>query len=105
MSITRIKDWALNSDFLGRRMSFITGPRQVGKTTLVQMHLKRIKQENLYYNWDTITAKRKFSENPLFFLENIHEAVPAPDELAIPRYWVVLDEFHKYRDWKGLLKG
>jgi len=105
MSIARIKDWALNSDFLGRRMSFITGPRQVGKTTLVQMHLKRIKQGNLYYNWDTITTKRKFSENPLFFLENIHEAVPAPDELAIPHYWVVLDEFHKYRDWKGLLKG
>jgi uncharacterized protein len=105
MAMARIKDWALNPLFLGRRMSFIAGPRQVGKTTLVQGYLQHIKQEHLYYNWDTVTTKRKFSENQLFFLENIPEAVPAPNHSAMPSFWVALDEFHKHPDWKMVLKG
>ena len=100
-----MRHWALNSAFLGRRMSFIAGPRQVGKTTLVQAHLKHLHQEDLYYNWDTVTTKRKFSETPLFFLENIAEPVPPPGPAAAARFWVVLDEFHKHPDWKGLVKG
>lgn len=86
-------------------MSFIAGPRQVGKTTLVQGFLQEIKQEFLYYNWDTVTTKRKFSENKLFFLENIPESVPAEDHLALPRFWIALDEFHKHPGWKEILKG
>ena len=105
MAIARIKHWALNPAFLGRRMSFIAGPRQVGKTTLVQGYLQDIKQEYLYYNWDAITTKRKYSENQLFFLENIPEAVPAPNHSSIPRFWVALDEFHKHPGWKEMLKG
>jgi uncharacterized protein len=86
-------------------MSFIAGPRQVGKTTLVQRHLRHIHQEGLYYNWDTVTTKRRFSETRLFFLENIPEPVPAPDHSIMPRFWVTLDEFHKHPDWKEVLKG
>ncbi len=84
-------------------MCFLAGPRQIGKTTLVKMHLNEIFQEDNYYNWDTITVKRSFAENPYFFIEPIPE--PAAEHMSQPKYWVVFDEFHKYKNWKILLKG
>ena len=105
MKITPIiRNWALNPDFLRRRMAFISGPRQIGKTTLVTEFLKDIGQQRNYYNWDTLSVKRKFAQNSLFFLENIPEPVPPIGNNA-PRYWVVFDEFHKHPKWKELLKG
>lgn len=63
--------WALNKEFLHGKMSFIAGPRQVGKTSTVQMFLKGIKQEENYCNWDSIALKQKFAKNPLFFKETL----------------------------------
>lgn len=94
-----IRFWALNEDFLHHRMSFIAGPRQIGKTTTVQKFLKDMHQEDNYYNWDSITLKKKFAENPLFFKEGL------PPMSKNKRYWVVFDEIHKYPNWKNLLKG
>ena len=37
--------WALDPTFLGDRMSFIAGPRQIGKTTLLQTYLKSVGRE------------------------------------------------------------
>ncbi len=99
-----VKKWALNPEFLAGRMSFISGPRLLGKTTLVTEFLKEIGQEKNYYNWDTLTVKRKFAQNPLFFIENIPEPVPTVTD-GFPKYWVVFDEFHKHPKWKELLKG
>ena len=99
-----IGTWAFDPAFLGRRMSFISGPRQVGKTTLALGFLERIGQTGLYYNWDTISVRRKFAQNPLFFLEGIPEP-PPPTATGEPKYWVVFDEFHKHPKWKDLLKG
>lgn len=78
-------------------MSFISGPRQIGKTTAVQRFLSEQGQRHLYYNWDTPTVKRRFAAKPDFFIEDI------PPEL--PRPWVALDEIHKYPEWKNLIKG
>ncbi len=67
-------------------MVFITGPRQVGKTTEVKRLAKN------YFNWDTNEVKKAFLKDPYFFRG-------AKD-------WVVFDEIHKRRrDWKKILKG
>ena len=101
-----IRQWALDQHFLHGRMSFICGPRQIGKTTLVRRHLEQIKQSGNYHNWDSLTLRQKFASNPLFFIENIsrplHEGIDLPPE---DREWVVLDEIHKYPQWKNILKG
>lgn len=88
---------AFSEELLGDRMSFIAGPRQIGKTTLVRRFLAEKRQGDLYYNWDTLTVKRRFSKNALFFVEDL------PPHLDRP--WVALDEIHKYPNWKNLLKG
>ncbi len=70
---------------LQRKMVFVAGPRQVGKTTLAKRMLAR---KTGYLNWD-IPADR----------ESILRR-----ELPPSNFWV-FDEIHKYRLWRGLLKG
>jgi predicted AAA+ superfamily ATPase len=100
-----IGQWAFDPDLLGRRMSFISGPRQVGKTTLALLTLKKLKQEQNYYNWDTIGVNRRFAQTPFFFLENIPHSPLSTKVPDVPRYMVVFDEFHKHPRWKQILKG
>ncbi|CAD7775953.1 MAG: hypothetical protein KCCBMMGE_00389 [Candidatus Methanoperedenaceae archaeon GB37] len=100
-----IGKWAFSASFLGKRMCFLTGPRQIGKTTLSLLHLKSLRQEKNYYNWDTLGVKKLYAENPLFFLENLPEIPPPPAPNLMPKYWIVFDEFHKHPNWKNLLKG
>lgn len=69
-------------------MTFLTGPRQVGKTFLARTYSTN------YYNWDTSEVKKQFLKNPYFFRQNYSK-----DSL------VIFDEIHKRRDWKKLLKG
>lgn len=101
-----IGSWALDKTFLHNRMSFICGPRQIGKTTLVQNYLKDLDQTDNYFNWDSLSIRQLFASNPLFFLSNISDIVrrrnSLPDEV---RPWIVFDEIHKYPNWKNLLKG
>ena len=72
---------------LPRKMVFLAGPRQVGKTTLARRLLER--QSGLYLNWDNRSDRREI------------RAARWPGEGGI----VVLDELHKWRGWKGWLKG
>lgn len=79
-----------------KSMVFISGPRQVGKTTLA----KSISQDfanHIYFNWDIPSDRTKLIENPAFF-----EALERKDP-SLPL--VIFDEIHKYRDWKNYLKG
>jgi len=78
------------------KMAFVSGPRQVGKTTLAGLARKSFHQ-GLYFNWDVITDQKKLLKNPYFFEEENRE--PAKPFL------VVLDEIHKYARWKNYLKG
>lgn len=93
----QVLKWALSEEWLRRRMCFLSGPRQVGKTTAIQRFLAAQAQDRLYYNWDTSAVKRRFAANPLFFIEDL------PPEISRP--WVAFDEIHKYPKWKNLLKG
>ncbi len=78
-------------------MRFITGPRQVGKTTLAREKLKVEKSEQLYYLWDLRKVRQRYKENELFFTA----------DLINPRkkLWVCFDEIHKMPKWKNILKA
>jgi len=74
---------------LRKKMVFIGGPRQVGKTTLAKMIMSRHFPEGRYFNWDfdedrqDILKKRWAGNNTL----------------------LVFDELHKYPKWKRWIKG
>jgi predicted AAA+ superfamily ATPase len=72
---------------LQKKMVFLGGPRQCGKTTLAKAILKD--DRGLYLNWDRIPDQKAI----------LNEAWTDQDSL------IVLDEIHKYPKWKNLVKG
>ncbi len=87
---------ALLSDRSDRQMKFISGPRQVGKTTTCTSFSRNIH----YYNWDN----DKHRELILAGSEKIaHDA--GLDTLRKNPADIVFDEIHKYSKWKQFLKG
>ena len=78
------------------KMAFVSGPRQVGKTTLAQ-HYQRGFDQSLYLNWDMLPHQKRILTDPTFLEKENRE----PDQ----PFLVVLDEIHKYARWKNYLKG
>lgn len=77
-----------------RKMAFIAGPRQVGKTTFARRLLADPKAD--YFTWDADADRRRILRaNGRFWTS-------AP---GVGRTRIVLDEIHKYPRWKRLLKG
>lgn len=70
---------------LRRKMVFVAGPRQVGKTTLAR---SLPGASAGYLNWDVPEGRDRILRRELH---------PGP-------FWV-FDEIHKYRAWRALLKG
>jgi len=81
------------------KMIFLSGPRQVGKTTFAQNWLASMGVEETYFNWDDPAIRSEYNRNPLFF-KNIIQA--KFKEKPVP---VVFDEVHKHKNWKNILKG
>jgi len=79
-----------------KAMVFLAGPRQSGKTTLAKI-ISQTFTNSLYFNWDILRDRTRLMENPTFF-----EAVERKDA---SRPLVILDEIHKYKNWKNYLKG
>jgi predicted AAA+ superfamily ATPase len=79
-----------------QKMAFVSGPRQVGKTTLAKAYHHRFGQ-GTYFNWDLVTDQKRLVKDPYFF-QNLDRDVRRP-------FLVVLDEIHKYARWKSYLKG
>jgi hypothetical protein len=71
------------------KMVFVGGPRQVGKTTLCRNFVATHFSNHAYFNWDNRTDRKAIAAS----------SWPGDAELLI------LDELHKYRQWKGLIKG
>jgi len=72
-------------------MIFLTGPRQVGKTTFALNWLKESGVEGTYFNWDDPAVLQAYKKNPLFFknvIDERHRGTPVP---------VVFDEIHKHK--------
>jgi hypothetical protein len=74
---------------LAHKMVFLGGPRQVGKTTLALDLLGGDEGHPAYFNWDYAEDKRRLLAGRL----------PANQPL------LVLDEIHKYRQWRNFVKG
>ncbi len=79
-----------------KSMVFIAGPRQSGKTTLAKVFAASFRN-SLYLNWDIPEHRTRLIGDPRFF-----EEVERQDETTP---LIILDEIHKYRDWKNYLKG
>lgn len=71
---------------LNRKMVFVGGPRQVGKTTLARNLLGR--SSSAILNWDVPEQRDRILTR----------------QLPTSRLWV-FDEIHKYRKWRNYLKG
>lgn len=79
-----------------RQMVFLTGPRQVGKTTLAKSMLREVLPGVNYFNWD-VAAHRKTLLTRVFLGKE--------DLRGENRKIIVFDEIHKYPRWKNSLKG
>ena len=74
---------------LKKKMVFIGGPRQVGKTTLARTLVGAHFKETAYFNWDKKQERRQM----------MAAQWPGSAEL------IILDELHKFKGWKRLIKG
>lgn len=72
---------------LEEKMVLLAGPRQCGKTTLAESILQKI--PGSYYNWDIIEQQKQIKNAELDLKSSL---------------WT-LDEIHKYKFWRNLLKG
>ena len=81
----------IESDALAsHKMAFVSGPRQVGKTTLGNSLV--LKEENIF-SWEDPIFRNDWIANPKESVAN-RQAGP-----------VLLDEIHKDPNWKQNLKG
>lgn len=78
------------------KIVFLSGPRQSGKTTFSKNIAKSFANSD-YFNWDSLSDKKRFSKNPAFFQELNRKDNSKP--------LIILDEIHKYKKWKSYLKG
>lgn len=80
------------------KMAFISGPRQVGKTTMARAYHDQY-QQFAYCNWDELSVKKKWSKDPNLLVSDFDFSKIKDKRLLI------LDEIHKAKGWKGRLKG
>lgn len=81
-----------------KKMAFISGPRQVGKTTLAKALADQY-GEVVYKNWDESVFRRLWVKNPN------HIKSEFSLEYANHTHLLILDEIHKAKGWKQKLKG
>ncbi|MEI6806135.1 MAG: ATP-binding protein [Myxococcaceae bacterium] len=82
------------------QMAFLSGPRQVGKTTVAKNILKHMGTRSKYLNWDILSDRKCILEDYESVLENL-----SLDLVSDKKPFLVLDEIHKYKHWKNWLKG
>ncbi|MBL0058686.1 MAG: ATP-binding protein [Elusimicrobia bacterium] len=91
----QIDQYLWDEEIIARKMVFLSGPRQVGKTTYAR-NLIGDRFAGSYHNWDHPTVRRSYASDPFFFLPTPSSSKPA---------LVIFDEIHKRPHWKDILKG
>ena len=80
-------------------MAFVGGPRQVGKSTLID---SLCGENDISFNWDRPDDRRAVLKGSDFIIEQYGLTdLSASDS----RRLVAFDEIHKFRHWKNFLKG
>lgn len=93
----RIYDELLKSHFKSEnKIAFVSGPRQVGKTTSSRKAL----QDALYLNWDAPEHRSLILKGPEAVFGKMGGNI-----LAENRKYVIFDEIHKFPRWRNFLKG
>jgi predicted AAA+ superfamily ATPase len=88
--IKRALGGRIYEDLTATKMVFISGPRQVGKTTLARaIGSERFSNRYSYLNWDSREDRASILKG----------------EFRADNVLVIFDEIHKYRQWKNYLKG
>ncbi len=77
-----------------RQMAFVSGPRQVGKTTTCRRHA------DVYRNWDNLDDRELLLAGPARLVRRL-----GGDRLSGSTPVALFDELHKFPRWKLLLKG
>ena len=77
-----------------RQMAFVSGPRQVGKTTTCRQ------RADACLNWDDVDDRELILAGPRSLIERL-----GLDRLAGAAPVVLFDELHKFPRWKQFLKG
>jgi predicted AAA+ superfamily ATPase len=82
-----------------QEMIFLSGPRQVGKTT-VSKNAAKLAEDFIYLNWDNEEHRQIILKAPSVIAEfaNINR-------LTNTKPIIAFDEIHKRPDWKNFLKG
>ncbi len=80
-------------------MLFLSGPRQVGKTT-VSKNIERICSNYIYLNWDNEDHRKLILAGPSVIIQHANINV-----LSETKPIVAFDEIHKRPEWKNFLKG
>jgi uncharacterized protein len=92
----RLYDAVIRTHFrTENKMLFLSGPRQVGKTTASRAALP----DALYLNWDNPEHRAAIMKGPANLF-----AMAGGNDLG-NRPTVIFDELHKYSRWKSFLKG
>ncbi len=95
MEVRRYLERHIVDDALAaHRIAFISGPRQVGKTTMVESILTKFHQSANYFNWDDDDFRKLWLKGPKVLVENMKKGS-----------MIAFDEIHKDLRWKIKLKG
>lgn len=79
-----------------KQMSLVSGPRQVGKTTMA----KNLSVDANYLNYDISKDQKLIRGSTAQLNQSL-----GLNQLLDQKKWIVLDELHKYNKWKSFLKG
>ena len=95
MATPRFYDHLLAAHFAeNRQMAFLSGPRQVGKTTAGR------RCADAYVNWDNVNDRERVLAGPQRVADSL-----GLERLAARKPLVLFDELHKFPRWKEFLKG
>ena len=80
-------------------MIFLSGPRQVGKTTSSKL-TTNYTDHFVYLNWDNPEDRNIILQGPSKII-----ALTKLNQLSTQKPIIVFDEIHKYDNWKNTIKG